>query len=714
MARIAAPQTIRTIVDLGFDFDEERVIGKEANADCFFCGGKNKLYVNIDSGMWDCKVCGLKGNTLTFLREWYNMYQLENGKHKTAWSKLSKDRGLSEDVLLSAGIVFTGEKYAIPYYNTQGQIVNLSFYTIPKPGAAKSRLFNLAGLEASIWGLEVLPRNGAGIENVMIAEGPWDGIALRFLVNEEGKEAVVLAVPGAAMWKTVWNEYVADKDVVVCYDNDVAAVKGKTRVYTSIRYKVKTFRHIDWPSGLPDGYDIRDFVLSGSTLEELQELIVPYVSESQKEELKVEAQEFRPIKSSSRPTWEQVLGVYRKHLHMTQDLEDALRLSFAVILSTSIPGNPVWLHLVAPPGSGKTLLLLSLSEVAKTYFISTLTPHSLISGFPGAKSEDPSLIPKINGKTLIVKDFTEILAMPKMHKDELYGTLRGAYDGEASKHFGNKGTVTYKSSFNIVSGVTQQIYAERSASLGERFLMFHIIKGVTFEAKNAIRAAIRNVGKELKIKEELNAAAGEFLNVDVTPEDVPSVPEKFVDRLVALAELVAVLRASVERDFRKENLLYRPQQEMGTRLATQFTKILMGLGLTTSDCVITEELYRICSRVALDSMVGFNLEAIASLMDTPNQTVMEISEDCDLAKPTLRAQLDDLVELKAVRIEKSLNPNGSGGPVYRYSLTDHVRKLWVAAHLERINGEVKSIGEQKAKLKMKQRRTITRRMKQKG
>ncbi len=711
MARIPVPHALRAIADLGFDFSEDRLAGKEAYADCVFCGAKNKCYGNMDTGLWSCKVCGLGGNTLTFIREWYNKYQKENGTHKTAWKLLANDRQIAPDALLAAGLVYDGNKYYIPSFNTQNQVVNLAAYEIPKPGAKKNNVIMLSGLEAPLWGLEVLPGGGAGIETVYLCEGYFDSIALRTLIDEEGVEAVVLGVPGCGTWKAAWTEYVTDKNLIVCYDNDTAAVKGKARVYQNVRYKTKTFRHIDWPVGLPDGYDIRDFVTSESTLEELQELVKPYITESDKEELKPETTALVPISSSARPTWEQTVAVYRRLLHMTPDLEDALRISFAVALTATFSGPPLWMHLVAPAGATKTTLLLSLSSCEGSYFVSTLTPSSLISGFRSGGS-DPSLLPKINHKTLIIKDFTEILSMPKINKDDILGTLRGAYDGEASKPFGNIGTVTYKSSFNVLSGVTPQIYATRTASLGERFLMFHIVKGVDFNAKETIRAAIRNVGKDNNIKSELADAARLFLEVNVTEKDAPSIPEEYEDRIIALSELVAILRASVERDFRGENLLFRPQQEMGTRVASQFSKLMIGIGLTYKKPVVDAEAYRICTRVGLDSVVGFNLEVIASLFEKPRQTVIEIAEDCQLPKATLRSQLDDLVELRAVAIQKVHQPE-PGQPAYRYSLSDRVKQLWIDAHLERVNGEVRNIAEQKAKIKIKRARTITRKMRQK-
>ena len=38
--------------------------GNQAYGNCPFCGKENKFYANQENGLWDCKVCGLKGNFL--------------------------------------------------------------------------------------------------------------------------------------------------------------------------------------------------------------------------------------------------------------------------------------------------------------------------------------------------------------------------------------------------------------------------------------------------------------------------------------------------------------------------------------------------------------------------------------------------------------------------------------------------------------------------
>ena len=70
------------------------------------------------------------------------------------------------------------------------------------------------------------------------------------------------------------------------------------------------------------------------------------------------------------------------------------------------------------------------------HFVSNLTPHVLVSGFKG--EDDPSLIPQLRDKCLILNNYTEVRSLDKGSQEAIYGVLRGAYDGDASRPFGQR------------------------------------------------------------------------------------------------------------------------------------------------------------------------------------------------------------------------------------------------------------------------------------
>ena len=153
-------------------------------------------------------------------------------------------------------------------------------------------------------------------------------------------------------------------------------------------------------------------------------------------------------------------------------LEDfqAIDIIMATAISICLPGDPVWLFLIAPAGSSKTELLRSFTGNL-IYTISTLTPQTLISGLKGVKDAD--LLPKLNGKVLIIKDFTSILSKKNEDQTAIFADLREAYDGYLEKSFGSGvGTKRHESKFGLIAGVTDAIdkYRVVHSQLGERFL----------------------------------------------------------------------------------------------------------------------------------------------------------------------------------------------------------------------------------------------------
>lgn len=694
MAKSIPPPKLRPFIHLGFDYDAERVTGKQAYADCTFCGSVNKLYINVDEGLWSCKSgkCQLEGNLNTFIQLWYDT-RCENDDsalEQAMWSGLEKDRKLPQWLMKREGVVRYDKTWYIPIRNAKGNIVGLRYY-IQGQG-----IKGLAEIDANLFGMELLADDSYSKDTIYLCEGEWDTIAMRVFLEENRVEGVAVGVPGAGVWKDSWGDMMIGRPVVICYDHDTAGLKGLGRVWGRLLPKSSKLECIVWPESLPQGYDVRDFVTGGGKWHEFSELVGKYVSEEDRHKQIQEQEKTIPKGSlSDRPKFSTVVEVFKDHLHMSEDMVTALRIIFATVLANSIQGDPLWIHIVSPPGTAKTELLLPLSGCPSCYFTSTLTTHSLVSGFVTQGGGDPSLLPLLNGKTFVLKDFTEILSMPKPMKDEIYGTLRGAYDGRVQKHYGNGLQRDYEVRFNMISGVTHAIFGERTTSLGERFLVFHLVKGVGNQDKDSIRAAIHNVGKESSIRHDLHNIVRQFVEVEVKPESIPVMPEEMIDKIIALSSLVAMLRATVEKSYSPgghERMLYRPQHEMGTRLGKQLSKLAYGLSLVNTPPSLGEKEYEIVTRVALDTCVGLNLEAVAYIVSNPGQLIEEIAEAISIPITTLREQLEDMSMLNIVWKERIPNPIGKGAPRYLYHPVDAIVRYWKDARLD-VSDDIKALPE---------------------
>jgi hypothetical protein len=205
-----------------------------------------------------------------------------------------------------------------------------------------------------------------------------------------------------------------------------------------------------------------------------------------------------------------------------------------------------------------------------------------------------------------------------------------------------------------------------------------MIKCVGFEADDLIRAAMNNSGDESEMRSDLSAAAKEFVEYQISPEDIPDVEKSFEDKLISLSQVVSILRASVSRDYREDRILFRPQHEVGTRLAKQLKILLQALGLCNQTLLPNEEDYAIVCRVALDSCKGFNLEIVQFIAENPDCEVKQISEAMGMPMATIKNIVDDLLLLEAIiRIrEEPDEDSGPGQPKYRYNMSEFMAKHW--------------------------------------
>jgi hypothetical protein len=669
-------------VELGFV--QTGSTGEEAYGNCPLCGKKGHFYVNTSTGQWACKSgkCQRRGNLITYLEAWCEVQQ---ETFESDYDELSEDRELPVHALEEAGIFFDGREWVLPEKNENGRIANLRRYRIGS--RSKIKLRALKCQEALLYGIEELADPKKENFDVWIVEGHWDRLALRELLREaKRRNIIVVAVPGADTFKQEWADLLIGRNVTVVYDNDVAGEKGKLRAWRMLRDLVNTFQALTWPVGLGEGYDIRDFYRESeeNDFETLLSLVGEYEPPDDEEHSGGGARgnvvaTWPLISSGDRPSFERdILPVYKRYLHMTEEHEWALRIVYAIANAMQVPGDPLWGHIAAVPGSCKTELIMSISEVGNCVARSSLTVHSLVSGFKAAG--DTSLIPRLIGRVFLIKDFTEILNMPAALRHEIYGILRGAYDGEVQKDFGNGVQRRYKGVFNTISGVTPEVFRESNTALGERFLIYHMASSEG--RKSAVRAALRSVGGEVEIRQELKDAAKSFLEYQFTREDLPRIPPEYEDRLINLAELVAVLRANVARDFTNEKVLYRPKAEMGTRLVKQLAKLMIGLGTLNDTPSIGELEYRIVQRVAIDSCVGWHFDTLQQLARMDGLTLDEIAARAEIPRSTLYDRLKDLLILGVLTTQEDRDSSGRRGrPATRYYIAPTVREFWEGAGL---------------------------------
>ena len=367
---------------------------------------------------------------------------------------------------------------------------------------------------------------------------------------------------------------------------------------------------------------------------------------------------------------EQYLEVLLQWLYI-KDFQ-AIDIVMATALTILLPGDPVWLLLIAPPGSTKTEYLRSFTN-NRVYSLSTLTPQTLISGLKGNKTAD--LISELDGKILILKDFTSILSKKNEDQTAIFADLREAYDGYLEKSYGSgTGTKRYKSKFGVIAGVTDVIdmYRKVHSLLGERFLKCRI----RTNAEDAINKAGEMAGKEEEMRRVLSEATNgcfAYYASRIRDSEPIIVENNTHQQIKALANITAKLRSEVDRD-NCHNVLYHPQAEVGTRLTKQFLKLAQGLCLFYAHDIVGQQEYEVVLRVAQDSIPRQRLKLVLSILGCEPMTTQQIGDKATIPTTTTKELLEDLWMLDLIK--------RTGENPYYWQLGEGTSNLLIAANFD--------------------------------
>jgi predicted transcriptional regulator len=679
----------------------------EAVGDCPFCFKEKHFHVNPDTGQWKCHAgaCGEQGNTSSFLQKIYE--SAEKAKEGFDLKRLAKARNLPAEAF-SPKLVKFGVRdgaFLFPVYNLEGKFAGVRSWDGKGPVMQPTPLHLL--------GVHSLPM----AETVYIAEGDWDRFALDWLRSKAGASGAVLGAPGASTFKADWVESFRDRDIWLLYDNDEAGVKGMDRAIKMLSPVAKSIHRIRWPKKLKKGYDLNDFVSAhakapkkawAELLKMCEEVtITRQASKAEGKpgpEKEKEAQPEKPLRVKGKPlSFDRLLAEYRKIYYLPKEMENSLAIMLAVVIASRWSGDPIWVFIVGPPSSGKTLMLRTVSHSEQCHYESTLRPHSLISGMELEDGSDPSLIPQLihdgidpsgkpnpdTGKLLIIKDYTWLMKQPWMTQEEIYSILRDAYDGLITCSYGN--TVkrrTYEGTFGTLAGVTHIIHKESHASLGERFLKWEFIPH-DYDREKHVREVLKLEQKHARHPQQfdkdrlrLQERLADFVEQDLPR--LPTVPISLAERIIPLAQVIACLRATVDRDH-KQDIRYRPQSEIGSRLCKQIIKTAQALAIVFRLRSVDERCYRIAEKLAFDTAYGFHLDIVRILVGYPKGvTIDELTGEMGIPHSSLQRKLGDLVELKiAFRSRQEHKPKSKfekpGQPAFVYSLSPPLLSLWKRA-----------------------------------
>lgn len=346
---------------------------------------------------------------------------------------------------------------------------------------------------------------------------------------------------------------------------------------------------------------------------------------------------------------DEVVAAFRRWLYLPDP--GVVKVVLATVAANYAPGDPVWLVLVGPPGSGKTEVLNAFAGLRDVHSASVLNESSLLSGTPRierTKDATGGLLKKI-GKLgiLLIKDFGGVLSMHRDARGAVLAALREIYDGAWTRHLGVEGgqTLNWAGKMGLIGGATPSIDAHHGvmSSLGERFVFYRLPK---VDETELARQALGNQGRELRMRAELDAAVKKFIGSLRIPDRPVRLSRAEQERLIALAALAARSRSPVERDGHTREITLIPGSEAPTRLAGVLGRLYSGLRMIGEG---DAEAWRLTKKVAFDSMpkVRGDVLAVLTARGIPLTTV-DIAGATGLSVQTTRRALEDLASYDVI------------------------------------------------------------------
>jgi hypothetical protein len=342
--------------------------------------------------------------------------------------------------------------------------------------------------------------------------------------------------------------------------------------------------------------------------------------------------------------------------HFYQPDIDAARAFYASIAAHDLPGQPVWLMLVAAPGSGKTELLNPLHGQPNTHLIDSLTPNTLISGRapePGKPKGKDGLLERIGTSAVICfPDFSTVLEGNRDKRGEIFAQLRRLYDGRLRREFGidhGAGVTEWAGRLTICAAVTPEVdrYTSVFGALGERFVM------IRWKRIGGVEGALAAMHQDQPAKNAaMREAVGRLFTL-IKDAPIPKIPTDIERAIAATAEIVARGRTAVRRE-RNDDVEYSPEPESATRLAQQLCQLAKGSARLEGRAVVTDDDLAIVHRVAYDTLPPHRAVILRAILKGQS------AEKVDLPRTTRRRAIEDLEHVGLITAAHRLTPEVQG------------------------------------------------------
>lgn len=332
---------------------------------------------------------------------------------------------------------------------------------------------------------------------------------------------------------------------------------------------------------------------------------------------------------------ERSLGRVKELYHqiLCTDDEGPLLVAIATYIANQFKDRePLWVHIIGPPSTGKTATLDVLRELDQVRWPDSITKASLLSG----KLEKGGDVVRIGSLVdfgeeepgiLVFKDFTTLLSTYDTVQKDIFGVFRSIHDGSYQRDTFGK-MIRWKGKVGILTGCTPAIYKNSvyQSEMGERFISLQLRNNCDLIEQSEF--VQRADGKRPLLKQEIKVAVVELVN-SIPSFQPPRQPLRQVMKTIGpLAALAALARSGVTNP------------EGSTRLTQQLLNLCYALSM--EGCT-WEKTHSLLTRVAFDSIPPKRREIIQLLHQSGPLSATSIASQASIgvSKSVLR-ELDDM------------------------------------------------------------------------
>lgn len=297
-------------------------------------------------------------------------------------------------------------------------------------------------------------------------------------------------------------------------------------------------------------------------------------------------------------------SLFKRLLRLNEENLGFVDIAMCVCVASAFQKNtiPLWVMGQGKKGSTKTELLRTLKgfgdaeeeEDGHMYFREAFSEKGMVSGFHDEKRPDVkfSLLPELDGKSLLIHEFAAINKMPENQLNQLGSQFSGVYDADDgyAKQYGT-GVQKAKSFFgSLICSAQIDRFLIYHNVVGSRFLVFRLF--TTKEQDKALtRVAMRAMVEQSKWREEMLDLVKQRVKPlrYKTPEGFPfdrpqlivgHLPEPIETSIVEASSFCAKARSLPPSIQFTQNPDIIGLEELGEEVATRLAKQLAVLGWT--------------------------------------------------------------------------------------------------------------------------------------